>query len=89
MTTPVATAKIQDGDTPIKDLETLRKGGKEHVQTFNAHDANALSAFWSPDAVYINRLTGEQVIGRDQIAKQFAAMFEAKQGLQMDIDVQS
>lgn len=88
-TTTIATAQLQDADTPNPDLEALRSVGKKYVQTFNAHDAKALSAFWSPEAVYINRLTGKQVNGRDEIANQFEAIFDAKQGLQMEVAVQS
>ncbi len=31
---------------------------------------------WSPEAVYLNRATGEEVVGRDAIAKQFVEMFK-------------
>ncbi|MDG2223983.1 MAG: SgcJ/EcaC family oxidoreductase [Rubripirellula sp.] len=83
------TAKAQEDDATGNALEALRSAGKLYVQAFNTHDAKALSKFWSPQAVYINRLTGEQVSGREAISAQFEIIFKAKQGLQLDVDVQS
>ena len=46
----------------------IRKMVASYVQAFNRHDAKALAEHWSPDAVYINRTTGEEVVGRAAIA---------------------
>ena len=54
---------------------------ESYVAAFNQGDAKALAAMWSPEAVYTNPLSGEQVVGREAIEKQFAAIFaEAKGG---------
>lgn len=57
------------------DEAKLREDIDAYVQAFNQGDAKALAAMWSPEAVYINPLSGEQVVGRDAIEKQFAAIF--------------
>jgi uncharacterized protein (TIGR02246 family) len=60
-----------------------------YTEAFNKHDAKAVAEFWSPDAVYQNRSTGEQVVGRTAIAEQFAAMFKAQPELKLQVSVES
>ena len=47
------------------DEATIRKAVESYVAAFNQQDAKALAAIWSPEAVYTNPLSGEQVVGRD------------------------
>ena len=61
---------------PSADEKAIRQSVADYVEAFNKHDKKKLAAFWSPEAVYLNRITGEQVVGRDAIAEQFAAMFK-------------
>jgi uncharacterized protein (TIGR02246 family) len=59
----------------------IRKAVESYVASFNRGDAKALAAMWTPEAVYTNPLSGEQVVGREAIEKQFAGIFaEAKGG---------
>ena len=60
-----------------------------YVQAFNRHDAEALADHWSPDAVYLNRTTGEEVVGRAAIAEQFSALLEEQPELQLEVSVES
>jgi uncharacterized protein (TIGR02246 family) len=83
----VAMAQGQPGQQA--DEATIRKTGQAYVRAFNARDVGALASFWSPEAIYTNRLTGEQVLGRDAIAGQFAAIFAASGELKLDISVES
>lgn len=46
-----------------------------YVTAYNAGDAEALAALWSPSGVYTNPTTGEQTEGRDEIAKVLAETF--------------
>jgi uncharacterized protein (TIGR02246 family) len=39
---------------------------------------------WAPDAVYTNLISGEEVIGRDAIEKQFAAIFAEAKGAKLE-----
>jgi len=79
----------QDVETPTNDDSAIRTAGEAYVKAFNARDTKALAAFWSPDAVYTNRLTGEQVVGRDAIAGQFDALFETEKQLILEVNVTS
>ena len=59
------------------DKAAIEKAIKSYTAAFNAQDAKALAAHWSPEAVYINPLTGSQVEGREAIAKEFTAILAA------------
>jgi uncharacterized protein (TIGR02246 family) len=79
----------QDVEAPTNDDSAIRTAGEAYVKAFNARDTKALAAFWSPDAVYTNRLTGEQVVGRDAITGQFDALFETEKHLILEVNVTS
>lgn len=66
------------------DEAAVRQAVESYVAAFNAGDAKALAALWSPEAVYTNRLTGEQVVGRESIEAQFTAIFEDLTGARLE-----
>ena len=49
----------------------------------------SLADHWSPDAVYLNRTTGEEVVGRAAIAEQFAALLKEQPELKLEVNVES
>ena len=59
------------------------------MKAFNKHDAKALADAWSPEAVYLNRVTGDEVVGRAAIAEQFTAVFKDQPEIKLDLNVQS
>ena len=67
----------------------IRKMVAGYVAAFNKHDAEALANYWSPDAVYVDRVTGEEVSGRAEIAKRFAALFKDRPDSKMTVDTES
>ena len=67
----------------------IRAAGQAYVKAFNDHDAKAVAAFWSPEAVYTNRLTGERVVGQQAIEKQFTALFQTADKLALEVHVES
>lgn len=67
----------------------IRKAVASYVEAFNKHDAQALAQHWSPDAVYINRSTGEEVVGREAISEQFSALFQEQPELKLKVSVTS
>jgi uncharacterized protein (TIGR02246 family) len=69
--------------------DAIRKMVAAYVQAFNRHDAKSLADQWSPDAIYLNRSTGEEVVGRASIAEQFAALFKEQPELKAEVDVES
>ncbi len=79
----------QEGPIQASEEAAIRKLGTEYVDAFNAHDAKLLASYWSPEAVYVNRVTGEQVVGRTAIQQQFEALFTPENKLQLSIEVES
>ena len=70
---------------PSPDEAAIRKRVTAYVEAFNKHDAKALADFWSPDAVYLNRVTGEEVVGREAIAQQFTDLFKDEPEAKNDV----
>ncbi|MBL9161653.1 MAG: SgcJ/EcaC family oxidoreductase [Planctomycetaceae bacterium] len=67
----------------------IRAAAASYAEAFNKHDPQSVADHWSPDAVYLNRTTGDEVSGREAIAEQFAALFEGQPNLTMEVDVES
>lgn len=87
-----STASRSQGQEPIQppgDEVVIRNTVAAYVEAYNKHDAKALADFWSPDAVYTNRLTGEEVIGRPAIVEQFTAIFKAQPDLKLEASPES
>src|SRR5262249_55764650 len=79
----------QQSNNQSPDEAAIRKMVASYVQAFNKHDAKALADHWSPDAVYLNRTTGEEVVGRTAITAQFAALFKEQPQLELEVNVDS
>jgi uncharacterized protein (TIGR02246 family) len=73
-----------DSNAQSTDEAAIRKAVEAYVAAFNAADAKGLAALWAPEAVYINPLSGEQVIGREAIEGQFAAIFAEDKGAKLE-----
>jgi len=86
----VAAMATADESTIAATPETeIRKAVKAYVQAFNKADAKALAAMWSPEAVYINPLSGDEVVGREAIEKQFTAIFAETKGAKLEATTDS
>jgi uncharacterized protein (TIGR02246 family) len=72
-----------EADRQTADEAAIRKAVESYMAAFNQGDAKALAAMWSPEAVYTNPLSGEQVVGRDAIEKQFANIFTETKGIKL------
>jgi len=84
-----STARGEEPSDQAASEAAIRKAAASYVEAFNKHDAQALADQWSPDAVYLNRTTGEEVVGRAAIAEQFTALFKEKPGLKIEVTVAS
>jgi uncharacterized protein (TIGR02246 family) len=73
----------------VEDQATIEKSVKSYTAAFNAGDSKKLAAHWSIDAVYINPLTGSQVVGREAITKEFTAILAEVKGSKLTVDVES
>ncbi len=78
-----------DGDRQAADEAAIRKSVESYVAAFNKGDEKALAAMWSPEAVYTNPLSGEQVVGRAEIEKQFATIFANAKGAKLEAKTDS
>src|SRR6476660_3778225 len=84
-----ASALTQQPGNQSTDEAAIRKAAASYVEAFNKHDARALADLWSPDAVYLNRSTGEEAVGRDAIAAQFTALFKEQPEVKLEVNVAS
>lgn len=80
LTTPLGllglTNAVSQDQSPQAESETaIRQAVEAYVAAFNSGDAKALAALWAPEAVYINPVSGEEVVGREAIEKQFTDIF--------------
>jgi uncharacterized protein (TIGR02246 family) len=71
------------------DKVAIEKAIESYTTAFNAGDADALAAHWSPEAVYVNPLTGSQAEGRAAIAKEFAVILANLKDTKLAVDVES
>lgn len=85
----LTSALAAEADRQAADEAAIRKAVESYVAAFNRKDGKALAALWSPDAVYTNRLSGEQVVGRAEIEKQFAAIFAETKGAKLESKTES
>jgi uncharacterized protein (TIGR02246 family) len=85
----LASAMGAEADRQAADETAIRKAVEAYVAAFNQADAKALAALWSPEAVYTNPLSGEQVAGRAEIEKQFAAIFAQAKGAKLEAKTES
>src|SRR5690606_20371771 len=67
----------------------IRKAVEGYVAAFNQNDAKALAAFWSPEAVYTNPVSGEQAVGHDEIEQQFSTIFAEAKGIKIEAATES
>jgi len=80
------------GQQPVDqsaDEAAIRKAATSYAEAFNKHDAKALADQWSPDAVYLNRTTGEEAVGREAIAEQFTTLFKEQPQIKLELNVAS
>lgn len=89
MTWSLVSALGADENRQAADEAAIRKSIESYVAAFNAGDAKALATMWAPEAVYTNPLTGEQVVGREEIEKQFATIFTDEKGAKLETQTES
>jgi uncharacterized protein (TIGR02246 family) len=82
----LASAIVTAEGPQTADEAAIREAVVSYVTAFNRGDAQALAAMWSPEAVYTNPLSGQQVVGREQIQEQFAGIFAAGTGVKLEAE---
>jgi uncharacterized protein (TIGR02246 family) len=84
-----AAAWGQEQPAMSDDEAAIRKLAESYVEAFNKKDAEGLAAHWSPDAIYINRMTNESAVGREELTEQFKTLFQEQPELKIDLKVDS
>ena len=82
-------AEKPGGDTPLGDRAVIEKSVESYVAAFNAKDAKALAAHWSPGGVYIDRTSGQRTVGRDALEKEFQATLQAQKDARLNVKVEA
>jgi uncharacterized protein (TIGR02246 family) len=72
-----------------EDEAMIRANAEAYVVAYNKHDAKAVAAMWSPDAVYMDPSTGEAAVGREEIEKVFADTLAALKDAKLEVEVSS
>ena len=85
----LASAVGAEAGRQAADEAAIRKAVESYVAAFNQGDAKALATLWSPAAVYTNPLSGEQVVGREAIEKQFAGIFAKEKSVKLEAKTDS
>jgi uncharacterized protein (TIGR02246 family) len=67
----------------------IRANAGKYVESYNRRDSKTMAAMWSPEAVYMDPTTGEGVIGREAIAKQFDYAFAGSEDAKLEVDIDS
>jgi uncharacterized protein (TIGR02246 family) len=69
--------------------EAIKQAVQAYGVAFNARDAGALAALWSPEGVYTNRITGEQVVGHTEIQEQIVSIFAEEKTTKLELTTNS
>ena len=76
--------------TPAADpAAEVAKALQAYVTNFNAKDAKQLAALWSVDAVYTDRSTGDQFVGRAAMEAEFQRVFARESVPALSIETES
>lgn len=83
---PAATPPGMDRDA---EEAAIRANAEKYVESYNRRDSKTMAGMWSPDAVYMDPSTGEGVVGREAIAKQFDYAFAGSEDAKLEVDIDS
>jgi uncharacterized protein (TIGR02246 family) len=75
-------------NSQILEEKAVRSTGEAFTSAFNKGDAKAISALWTRDCEFVDE-TGRVIQGREAIEKEYAALFAAHPGVQMETSVSS
>jgi uncharacterized protein (TIGR02246 family) len=89
----MVTAQLVAQEAPAANQATdeaaIRANGDKYVEAYNRRDSKSMSDMWSPEAVYMDPNTGEGVVGREAIAKQFDYAFAGAEDAKLAITIES
>jgi uncharacterized protein (TIGR02246 family) len=89
MASGLSVTRGDETDQRTAEETAVRQAIESYVTAFNEGDAASLAGLWTPDAVYTNFQTGEDVTGRDAIQEQFTSIFNDTPGLRLEVATES
>jgi uncharacterized protein (TIGR02246 family) len=63
----------------------IEQRAKSYAAAYNAKDLSALIAHWAPEGVYIDRASGERVVGREALKKVFQDELASRKESRLEI----
>jgi len=88
-TIPAAAEAEAAAITPSADEAAIRKNAAKYVEAYNRRDSRTMAAMWSPDAVYMDPSTNEQIVGREAIAAHFDHMLAGSEDAKLQVTIDS
>ena len=80
---------IRSGPNTADDDNMIAASIISYVSAFNDRDAKAIAEHWSPEGVYTNPVTDEDIAGQEAIGKEFEELFEQIGDAKIDVSVES
>ncbi|MCZ6538344.1 MAG: SgcJ/EcaC family oxidoreductase, partial [Chloroflexi bacterium] len=69
--------------------KAIMKLVNSYVAAFNEGDAAAVATHWSKDGLFVNRTTGDRLVGREAIEASFREMFSDGPAGELQVEVES
>jgi uncharacterized protein (TIGR02246 family) len=83
---PTSSPQVANGSSA--EIQSITQLDKDYEAAYNRGDANAVAAFYTNDAEYVDE-GGKVVSGRDIVEKLLAEKFASNPGAKLEIDVKS
>lgn len=83
------TSWAQEPEQQGSEEKTLAAASAAYVAAYNARDAEKLVSLWSPEGVYVNRSSGDQISGREAILADLQAIFAEENPGQLAVTIDS
>ncbi|EAQ81160.1 YybH family protein [Blastopirellula marina] len=80
---------IIQAEEPLTAEEEITANVVSYIAAFNAADPDRLAEHWAKNAEYLCRTTGEKVVGRDAIRRQFAERCEQGDLPELTVEIDS
>lgn len=71
------------------DEAAIRANCDKYVEAYNRRDSQTMAGMWCPEAIYMDPSTGEQIVGRDNIARFFNDIFAGMEDAKLAVKIDS
>src|SRR5262249_50284959 len=73
--------------SPKGDAAAIENFMRAYIDAFNKNQAEAVSAFWTPQCEYVDRETGERTVGRDAMRRDMEKLFKENPGAKIGVEL--